>query len=90
MRYAYPISLDWTAEEVTMVVHFFVSVEEAYEKGVKRRQLLADYQNFKEVVPSKSEEKRMFREFEKRSGYSAYRVVQKMLDDPDAKVIRID
>lgn len=89
MNYSYPLSPDWTTEEVTMVVHFFVSVEEAYEKGVKRQQLLADYKNFKEVVPSRSEEKRIFREFEKRSGYSAYHVVKKMLDEPETKIIRM-
>lgn len=89
MNYSYPISLDWTATEVTMVVHFFVSVEEAYEKGVKRQQLMADYQNFKEVIPSRSEEKRIFREFEKRSGYSAYRVIKKMLEEREAKMIRM-
>lgn len=90
LGYSYPISHDWTTEEVTMVVHFFVSVEEAYEKGVKRDRLMADYRNFKEVISSKSEEKQIFREFEKRSGYSAYRVVKTMLEQPEQKVIRME
>ena len=43
---------------------------------VSAQQLLGSYAVFKEVVPSKAEEKRIGREFEAVSGYSLYRAVQ--------------
>ncbi|NEU35490.1 hypothetical protein GN156_33080, partial [bacterium LRH843] len=39
MEYQYPISLDWSTEEIIDVVKFFESIEKAYEKGIEREQL---------------------------------------------------
>lgn len=36
------------------------------------------YRRFKEIVPSKSEEKRLCNEFEEISGYSSYRTIQQV------------
>ena len=36
MEYSYPLSTDWTTQEMVDVVHFFEAVEAAYEKGIKR------------------------------------------------------
>ena len=47
----------------------------AYEIGVDRQTLDA-YAAFKTVVPSKSEEKQIGREFESTSGYSIYKTVK--------------
>lgn len=76
MEYAYPISPDWTTEEIIAVVKFFEGIEQAYEKGIKREVMLEKYRRFKEIVPSKAEEKTLFREFEEVSGYASYPVVK--------------
>jgi len=76
MDYQYPISLDWSTEEIVDVIKFFECIEKAYEKGIERSFLMAAYRRFKEIVPSKSEEKTICNEFEEVSGYSAYKVVK--------------
>jgi uncharacterized protein YktA (UPF0223 family) len=78
MEYQYPFSIDWTTEEVIDVVAFFEAIEQAYEKKVKKEDLMSRYRRFKEIVPSKSEEKKICGEFEQSSGYSSYHVVKKM------------
>ena len=75
-NYSYPLDLSWSTEELASVLYFLNDVEKAYESKVSAQQLLASYAVFKEVVPSKAEEKRIGREFEAVSGYSLYRAVQ--------------
>lgn len=77
MEYSYPFSPDWSTEEVIDVVKFW-SDWAAYEAGVNKEELMAIYRRFKEIVPSKSEEKRLCNEFEEVSGYSSYRAIQQM------------
>ncbi|WP_066176495.1 UPF0223 family protein [Bacillus marinisedimentorum] len=77
MEYTYPISYDWSKDEVVDVVNFYHCVEKAYGKGINREDLLAVYRRFKEIVPSKSEEKQLCGQFEKESGFSCYRTIQK-------------
>lgn len=88
MEYSYPISIDWSTEETIIVVHFFETIEKVYEKGVKRNRLMDIYRNFKIVVPSIGEEKRIFREFEDVSGLSSYRVVKKMKESSEDILIK--
>lgn len=57
MEYHYPLDQTWSKEEVVDVINFFRMVEHAYEKGVRRDDLLLAYTRFKQIVPSKSEEK---------------------------------
>ncbi|MGP4075074.1 UPF0223 family protein [Halobacillus sp. K22] len=78
MSYHYPIDeIYWTKEEIIDVVNFYSKVEQAYEKQVNREELLLSYTRFKQIVPSKSEEKKLCGQFEKESGYSCYRTVKK-------------
>ncbi|WP_010097934.1 UPF0223 family protein [Ornithinibacillus scapharcae] len=77
MNYSYPFDVSWSKEEIVNVVQFFTLVEKAYEQGIDRDILLAGYRKFKQVVPSKSEEKKYFAEFERDSGYSGYHTVKK-------------
>ena len=72
-QYSYPLDLSWSTEELASVLSFFNDVEAAYEGKVEAKKLLDSYKGFKAVVPSKSEEKRLGREFETVSGYSLYR-----------------
>ncbi|MFR6874235.1 UPF0223 family protein [Streptococcus pneumoniae] len=65
---------------------FFNDVEAAYEGKVEAKKLLDSYKGFKAVVPSKSEEKRLGREFETVSGYSLYRAVQAAKEKGEGKI----
>lgn len=76
-NYNYPLDINWSTDEITSVLHFLNQVEKAYESKVDANQLLESYRVFKEIVTSKSQEKQIDREFEKSSGYSTYRAVQK-------------
>lgn len=80
-----PISLDWTKEEVIDVVQFFHGVEKAYEKGIERAEMLKLYRRFKEIVPSKSEEKQLFKQFDDESNYICYNVVKEALNKEASK-----
>ncbi|MDI2589521.1 UPF0223 family protein [Psychrobacillus sp. NEAU-3TGS] len=88
MEYTYPFSIDWSTEEIVDVVQFFEAIEKAYEKGVKREELLMKYRRFKEIVPSMAEEKTYFREFEKESGYASYPIVKMMKEKSDLNIIK--
>ncbi|MCK1255072.1 UPF0223 family protein [Streptococcus uberis] len=76
-NYNYPLDINWSTDEISSVLHFLNQVEKAYESKVDANQLLESYRVFKEIVTSKSQEKQIDREFEKSSGYSTYRAVQK-------------
>ncbi|RIP35663.1 UPF0223 family protein [Staphylococcus gallinarum] len=85
MEYQYPIDLDWSNEEMMDVVAFFNSIEAFYEAKVEGQQLLNNYKKFKNVVPGKAEEKQIFKEFEKNSGYNSYQVVKTVQNTPEQK-----
>ncbi|WP_046175174.1 UPF0223 family protein [Domibacillus indicus] len=89
MEYSYPFSTDWSTEEVISVVAFFEAIEQAYEKGIVKEELMERYKRFKEIVPGKADEKRICDEFEEVSGYSSYRAIQKMKQSPDQTKIRM-
>ncbi|UFU00889.1 UPF0223 family protein [Radiobacillus kanasensis] len=76
MNYSYPIDETWNKQEIIDVVNFFSMVEKAYEQSVKRDDIMLAYTRFKQIVPSKSEEKQLCGKFEKGSGYSCYRTIQ--------------
>lgn len=89
MEYSYPLSTDWTTQEMVDVVHFFEAVEAAYEKGIKREDFMTKYRRFKEIVPSQAEEKTILREFEKASSYVSYKAVKLAKELSDGQVIRL-
>ena len=74
--YQYPLDLDWTTEEMVIVTNMWTAVEQANETGLPVDKFLTTYQQFKTVVKSIGEEKRLGREFENASGYSLYRSLQ--------------
>lgn len=76
MDYNYPLRVDWTTDEMVAVTAFYSVIEKAYETGVQRNDVLAAYEKFKQIVPSKAEEKTLFREFEQASGYKSYPIVR--------------
>lgn len=89
MEYAYPILPDWSTEEIIAVVKFFEAIEKAYEKGIMREELMANYRRFKEIVPSKSEEKSLFKQFEEVSGYVSYNAIKKAKELGDGERIKL-
>lgn len=76
-NYQYPIDLDWTSEEMAIVVKMWNGLEQAYESSINREELLSRYKAFKQVVPSKMEEKQLGNSFEKNSGYQLYGTIKK-------------
>ncbi|MDC3412782.1 UPF0223 family protein [Aquibacillus sp. 3ASR75-11] len=89
MEYSYPLDESWSKQEMIDVVNFFSLVEQAYEQGVKREDLMITYTRFKQIVPSKSEEKQLFAKFEKDSGYSSYHTIQKAKESQEGKKINM-
>jgi uncharacterized protein YktA (UPF0223 family) len=87
VEYQYPIEPDWSTEEIVDVIKFFECVEQGYEKGVEREKFLESYRRFKEIVPRKAEEKKVFGQFEKASGYSPYLLVKAAKERTDARII---
>ena len=75
-NYRNPLDKSWSTEELASVLSFLNDVEQVYEAKIAAEKILASYQRFKKIVPSKAEEKRIGREFETASGYSLYRAVQ--------------
>lgn len=76
MGYTYPLRSDWSTEEIITVIAFYEIIEKIYEEGVVREKVMDAYLLFKKIVPSKSEEKALFKEFEEVSGYDTYRAVK--------------
>ncbi|MFZ4450298.1 UPF0223 family protein [Salibacterium aidingense] len=72
-----PMSMDWTKEEIIDVMQFFQVIETTYEKAVIREDILSRYGRFKEIVPSKKEEKQYFRQFDEKAEVSCWKTVQK-------------
>lgn len=87
MEYHYPIDLDWTNDEMVTVVTFFNAIEAFYEQQVERDYLMEQYRKFKKIVPGKAEEKQIFKEFEKGSGYNSYKAVKYAQENPDEKYL---
>lgn len=88
-QYSYPLSPDWTKQEVIDVIHFFQCVEEAYEKGIIREKLLAAYRRFKEIVPSKGEEKQLCGHFDNATGFSCYHTINQAKESADGQKIKM-
>ncbi|MDH6364218.1 uncharacterized protein YktA (UPF0223 family) [Enterococcus sp. PF1-24] len=86
--YQYPLDIEWTTAEMVTVVAMWSALEAAYEKGIPVKDFLAAYGEFKTVVKSIGEEKRLGREFEKLSGYALYPAV-KAAQSASQKVLKM-
>lgn len=72
----YPIDPDWSIEELCTVIDTWTLVEQAYQSDILLSNWKAMYRAFKQVIPSKSEEKRFDAIMKEQTGYSLYRVTQ--------------
>ncbi|GAB5062285.1 UPF0223 family protein [Lactiplantibacillus plantarum] len=75
-NYQYPLDETWTTAEIIKVTTFYQAIEAANEGTIATADLLAAYRDFKTVVPAKSEEKRLARDYEAASGYRIYRTMR--------------
>lgn len=89
MEVNYPIQADWSTQEIIDVIQFFEAIEQAYERGIDREELLRRYRRFKEIVPSKSEEKQICSEYEETSRVSCYQTIKKAREDGDSQLIKM-
>ncbi|ABS22897.1 UPF0223 family protein [Bacillus cytotoxicus] len=89
MEYQYPLDYDWSNEEMITVVKFYEAIERANEKGIVKEELMDLYRKFKQIVPSKAEEKKIDKEFQEVSGYSIYRTIQKGKDTEEHKIVKM-
>lgn len=80
MDFSYPISHDWSTDEIVDVINFYEAVEHAYGKGVERDKLMNVYRRFKEIVPGKAQERNLANEYEELSGFSIYQTMKKAKD----------
>ena len=87
-EYSYPLDSYWTTEEILHVMSFYQAVEIGYEEGVLAGKFEEAYNDFKEIVPSKSEEKKMFKEYEKASGYVPYLLIKQLKTAEAADIIK--
>lgn len=87
-EYSYPLDEEWTTEEIVSVVEFFEAVETGYDEGIEAGQLKGHYKHFKRVVPSKSEEKTLFKEFKERSGFEPFTLTRQLKDSEDGDILK--
>ncbi|BCA85978.1 UPF0223 protein [Enterococcus saigonensis] len=85
-EYQYPLDLSWSTEEMVIVMKMWETLETVYEKGVATEKFLEVYQQFKKVVPSIGEERRLGKEFEVLSGYSLYHALKIAKENPMGKL----
>ncbi|UCZ51878.1 UPF0223 family protein [Bacillus shivajii] len=86
---SFPISYDWSKDEVVDVIHFYEAIDQAYKKGVDRDLMIGLYKRFKEIVPSKSEEKQSFKDYEEQTDQSPYHVVKKAKEASPETIIKM-
>ena len=87
MDYQYPIDVDWSQEEMIQVVTFFNAIESFYESSIERDTFMIRYHSFKRVIPGKADEKNIFEEFKKQSGYDSYKAVKQAKNNPNIKTL---
>ncbi len=76
--YSYPIDYDlYNPDEVIKLVEFYALVEDANEGKVNKEILIKTHNEFRKIINSVSTEKQIDKEFEKLSGYSIYKTIQK-------------
>ncbi|AIC94967.1 MULTISPECIES: UPF0223 family protein [Shouchella] len=80
-----PIRYEWSQEEIVVVAEFFDLIAQTQEKGVDASVLKSAYRAFKHVVPSKAEEKQLFKDVDEQLNLSCYKVV-KQANEQEGKI----
>lgn len=87
-EYTYPLDYDWSTEEILHVMSFYQAVEIAYTEGVLAGKFQEAYDDFKEIVPSKAEEKTLFKDFEKASGMVPFKIIKQLKDSETKDILK--
>ncbi|CAD2078439.1 UPF0223 protein [Jeotgalicoccus coquinae] len=87
-EYSYPLDYDWSTDEILHVMSFYQAVEIGYEEGILAGKFEEAYKDFKVIVPSKSEEKTLFKEYEKVSGNVPYLLIKQLKDAEPSDIIK--
>ncbi|MBM7617526.1 uncharacterized protein YktA (UPF0223 family) [Weissella uvarum] len=85
-NFTLPFLDGWSTQDIVAVSRLYDAVATAYETGIERQDLLDAYRGFKEVVPSKAEEKQLDRSFQAESGYSIYQTMKQAQSSQSARV----
>lgn len=76
--YSYPIDYNlYTQEEIVIIIEFFSLIEDANKKKVNKELLISKHNEYRKILNSISLEKQMDRDFEKSSGYSIHKTINK-------------
>ncbi|MBS9334621.1 UPF0223 family protein [Fructobacillus sp. M1-13] len=87
-NYQLPIDGNWNTEDMIAVSKLIDAILQVYENGCPKEVLLANYQDFLDVMPAKAEQKRFDRDFEAQTGRSIYQTM-KLARESEKKVIRL-
>ena len=87
-EYSYPLDLDWSTEEILHVMSFYQAIEIGYTEGILAGKLSEAYKEFKDIVPSKAEEKTIFKDFEKVSGMAPFKLIKQLKDSEVDQIIK--
>ncbi len=75
----YPLDYSlYSVEEITFLIKFLNAIEATKRKKPNKASLIEDYKRYRSIIANKSEEKRIDKAFEKESGVSVYKVMQKV------------
>ena len=86
MEYQYPLDLDWTNEEMMKVIHFLIKLKIIMNPLSKVKRLSMLINNLKKLCQVKLKKKQIFKEFENKSGYNSYKVVQEVNKHPEQQI----
>lgn len=75
-NYILPIDGNWTVKDIVKVSNFVDSVLNVYETGVSKSELLLRYNEFREVLPALSEQKRFDKDLQRQTGHSIYKTIK--------------
>jgi len=75
-NYILPIDGNWTVEDIVKISNLVDSVLDVYETGVLKSKLLRRYNEFRDVLPSQSEQKKFDKDFERQTGHSIYKTIK--------------
>jgi uncharacterized protein YktA (UPF0223 family) len=77
--YSYPIDYElFTTEEILGIVEFLNLVESANDQKKVPENIVKAYKKYRSIINSPSIEKQIDRDFEKLSGYSIYKTMNKI------------
>lgn len=88
-NYPIPLDLSWSTTEMVAVTQLVDAVFAAHETGIDREALLAKARAYRQILPTKSEQKQFERQIEQETGISIYQTI-KAAEQTTKKQVKID